>query len=87
LALKNQNGHGEYRYLYLFTQLGFAVISPILCSVFTVLYLNGKWELPDIVTVLLILLGIAAGLASGGHLIYKITKPRTTREEEDNEPK
>ena len=61
------------------------MVSPIICAVCAVLYLRSRFDFPDIATVALILFGVATGLCGGGRLIWKVTKPETKREEDDNE--
>ena len=61
--------------LFLFAQLGFTVVTPIVLFLFLALYLKNVWNVPDVVTVLLILAGVATGVVSAVRMIIKATVP------------
>lgn len=82
--MKNEKKQREYHYLFLFTQLGFTIVSPILCCVAAVVLLESQWNIPDLLTVLLILVGVGTGLGGAIRLLFKVDKKDNEKGENDD---
>ena len=77
--LKKNKRSFEYRYLALFSQLGLTVVSPIVVCVVVAVYVQDKWQTHDLLTVLLILLGVGCGMAGGLRLLLRTDKNKNEK--------
>lgn len=85
--LSKNNRHGEYRFLLLFMQLGLTVVSPIVLCLLIAVFLKNSLDIPDLVTVLLILLGVAGGILGALRLLIKADRKDDKKGEDGDESK
>lgn len=62
----------EYRNLFLFTQLGLSVVSPVLLCAGAGWLMDRYWNTPSWVMVVCILVGLASGMISAWKLLKKM---------------